>query len=366
MGNKKYLFSLDKGLNWSDTNAGASSSTIYLGYIDDYNPGVYYTLDDIVIYRRFDLNGKVVIGANNPLPPPPTPTPIPMPPGPTPTPTPVPTPTPTPTPTPGPVTQAPVLFTVDVVNSSTVVNDNDLIKWCSAVKKQADTDIAKYWSYTVNMNFIPKGGKPAAGNAVMGIFDNSDQAGVLGWHDVGPNNEPLIKIFAKTSESFQLSPSGTISHEIVESISDMNSNTTIKGFDESGKACLYFMESADAVENDLYQIGGVDVSDFVTPAWFHKNSNGPYDFLGHVSKPFQILSGGYMEISYDNGANWNEVNKNSKHLSSHKTESSRWALYKKPIEQRIKSTFEVENNYERHTLNSIVITGVNFGSRYLL
>jgi hypothetical protein len=52
------------------------------------------------------------------------------------------------------------------------------------------------------------------------------------------------------------SPSVTLSHEIAESISDTNAKTIVKGYDENGRACLYFRENADPVEALAYSING--------------------------------------------------------------------------------------------------------------
>jgi hypothetical protein len=268
--------------------------------------------------------------------------PLPPQPGPTPSPTPTPTPGPTPTPTPTPSPTVPILGTVDVVNHSTTDSDDTIKKWVAAVQLQANNDISKYWSYTVQMNVLSKGATPTKGHWMCGFFDNSDQAGVLGWHSVGPNNEPLIKCFTAESERFGESPSVTLSHEIAESIGDPDANTTIKGFDENGKPCLYFMENCDPVEAREYNVNGVPVSDFVTPAWWNASSTSAtkMDFLGAISKPYQILKGGYMEVSYDNGNSWSEVDKFSKFKHMHKRPQSRWNLYKTPLQDRQKSTFK--------------------------
>ena len=112
-----------------------------------------------------------------------------------------------------------------------------------------------------------------------------------------------IRIFTRNSELAGESPSVTLSREIAESISDTNANTIVKGFDENGRSCLYFRENADPVEALTYGINGITVSDFVSPAWFVKTvtAGTQIDYLNAVTKPFQILNGGYMEVSYANG-----------------------------------------------------------------
>lgn len=247
---------------------------------------------------------------------------------------------PKPGPTPTPTPKVNILGTVAVVNQSTTDSDATVQKWINAVKIQADRDIAKFWGGSVDFNFVGKRDPPPADWYCL-ITDNADTAGALGYHDVAANGEPIIKVFTEFEGQGAGSASITLSHEIAESIGDTNANTTIQGYDENGKPCLYFRENCDPVEDNTYQINGVDVSDFITPAWFISNSTAQLDILNQVRKPFQILQGGYMEISYDNGQTWNQVNKNSKRASIHKSEHSRYTLYKKRIDKRKKSTFKI-------------------------
>lgn len=271
----------------------------------------------------------------------PPPTPIPPPPSPTPSPSPPPIPAPIPPPpTPPSPPSPPVMGTIDVTNFSSATN-SDIHTWIQAIKLQCDRDVAPIWGNTVNFNEVEEGSLPNSQNWQAGFFDDSTQAGMLGWHDVSPNGLPLIKIFVKEAEKFGEVPSITLSHEVLESIADANADTIVQGVDEQGKACEYFQEICDPVESDVYDINGIKVSDFVTPDWFNEShKTGEFDFLKKVSKAFQIDHGGYMQISYDNGQSWTEVNKASLRLESHKSEHSRWNLYKTPKDQRVKSTFK--------------------------
>lgn len=58
----------------------------------------------------------------------------------------------------------------------------------------------------------------------------------------------------------------------------------------------YLVEPCDPVESSTYEINGVTVSDFVTPAFYDefKAAGRPYSFLGSVTEPYQLLSGGYL------------------------------------------------------------------------
>lgn len=233
--------------------------------------------------------------------------------------------------------------TCAVVNFSSTDSDDQVKSYIGAVQTRVDRDISAYWGYTVNLVFIP-GGESAVipkSDWCAGFFDDSDDPGALAWHDLGPNGEPLIKVFTKDSRNAGVSPSSSFSHEVAESISDPLANTTVEGFDNNGNPALLFRENADPVESATYQINGLDMSNFVTPTWFVPRSNGPWDFMNQTTDPFQMLEGGYEMYSYDNGTSWNQVDKQSKKLSMHKSHHSRWALYQKKHNQRIRSTFKV-------------------------
>ena len=93
---------------------------------------------------------------------------------------------------------------------------------------------------------------------------------------------------------------------MLETIGDYDANTIVPATDPNGKPCTYFEENCDPVESDSYKVNGIDVSNFVTPTWFKLpqvagTPDGRFDFLQNTNKPFELDSGGYMEVSYDGG-----------------------------------------------------------------
>lgn len=243
---------------------------------------------------------------------------------------------PPPPPPPTGTPEAAAIGKLAVVNASSH-SDDEVEKWVAACEKQADHEIARYWGYSLDVEFIAKGQVIPKADIYCGILNNTEEAGALGWHDYA-NGVPSIKIFAAECDKYNVPVSSCISHEFAEMIGDLNCNTTVRGYDEQGRACLYFRENADPVEDDSfgYSIDGVRVSDFILPTWFQQGTQGPYDFQSKCKKPFEILYGGYMLVSYDNGATWDQIDKfdkaNKQHrywAKSHKSEQGRWAIYQK-------------------------------------
>lgn len=87
------------------------------------------------------------------------------------------------------------------------------------------------------------------------------------------------------------------SHEGLEAARNpfVNGWTTARGFGGRRKVAN---EDADPVQDGSYKKNGVDVSNFVYPAWFDglAPEGSKFDHLGQLSAPFTKTEGGYIEI----------------------------------------------------------------------
>lgn len=184
-------------------------------------------------------------------------------------------------------------------------HDADIEKITGALQRQVTDDFGPIWHTGAQVEFVSSTSKPPKGVWVIAVLDNSDQAGALGYHDLTPDGLPLGKVFAGTDRQAGEQVSVTLSHELLEMLGDPLINLGAQSDD--GK--FYGWESCDAVEADNlgYEIDGVLVSDFVTPHWFGHGA-GQVDFKNHVTKPFQLASGGYISV-FDpaSGQGWQQV-----------------------------------------------------------
>lgn len=181
---------------------------------------------------------------------------------------------------------------IAVVNKATTPlgqNYDAMVKSC---QKQATRDFSPIWNVDVDLVMLDDA-TDDYDNLIL--FDDADQAGSLGYHDLSPKGHAYGKVFVKTTLRGRELVSTVFSHELLEMLADPKVDQVAKN---PRNGWVYALEDCDAVETENYMIDGIAVSNFVTPAWFDANaaSSVKFDFLGNVHAPFKINSGGYMPV----------------------------------------------------------------------
>lgn len=193
---------------------------------------------------------------------------------------------------------------IEIVNLSTVVSPVELATWATAIAKQLREDVAPHWEKTPPEVEFAKGASlddPAAFGVYL--FDDADQAGALGYHDVGPDGRPYGKVFAKTTMANGGNVSTTLSHEAVEL--SLDPDCTLWALGADGR--VHAVEGCDAVEADEYEIvvgdTAVKVSNFLLPHYFSNKppAGAKFDFLGKLTAPSPAKTSGGYTIDADIG-----------------------------------------------------------------
>jgi hypothetical protein len=194
---------------------------------------------------------------------------------------------------------------VAVVNESTVLDGADLQPVVTALQTQLDRDFAPAWHTTAELALIPSGQQPPAEAWWLVLLDDADQAGALGYHDLTSAGLPMGKVFVRTAQDAGVDWQVTASHELLETLADPYIDLTVFDMASDTTGTLYAYEACDAVEAAQYEIDGVPVSDFVTPQWFERGADGPFDHLRQTSAAFELLSGGYIGVfEVTGGGGW--------------------------------------------------------------
>jgi hypothetical protein len=195
---------------------------------------------------------------------------------------------------------------IGVQNLSTLVSDEDAYTMAMLADFQLREHVAPAWSLAPPT--VLSLAKPAEFpvNAIIGILDDADQAGDLGWHTEGPDADVYGRVFAApvlqaggNALTNALSVCSVLSHECIETLGDAACNRWAQRAD----GAMVAVELADPVEGDSYEVTISSkaevvtgtVSDFVIPDWFNPLAGeGKTDWLGLVTAPFQVRDTGYV------------------------------------------------------------------------
>jgi len=167
-----------------------------------------------------------------------------------------------------------------------------LARLTAVLQKCYDEYFLPVWGYPVKL-YNTRKAKPSDWQFIY--FDNADQAGALGYHDLTEKGQPISKIFVRTTLDNRQQVSVTACHELFEMVIDPIANLWAQATNRTE----YAYEMCDPVEEDTFKVDGIEMSNFVHPSWFEPFIHPPgtkFDHLGRLKKPFSMTKGGYVII----------------------------------------------------------------------
>lgn len=191
--------------------------------------------------------------------------------------------------------------TIVIVNESLDVTPERLKRVVKALQIQVDRDFFPLWGLRAKLRVgktVPPG---AMGITLMNL--NPDRDDAQGYHFV--KGFPRAEVYTRDNDDQPYTPqevSATLSHEVLEMIADPGVNLYARGFPIRGKAnfnAFVGYEVCDAVQDVVYKIDGVEVSDFVVPEWFepeHPPGSMDFSFKRSIKRPFARTPGGYIDL----------------------------------------------------------------------
>ena len=200
---------------------------------------------------------------------------------------------------------------ISVINHTTI-QDEEVQTVLRAVNRQLAEDFEPNWSFGGSLRLEgPVGSKPDSnsaaelrGDAVMYLWDDSDVAGAIGYHDQNNRGIPYGFVFTEISKEIGEPWSVTLSHEALELVGDPEVNLLVKGphpNPNEQREVFHWFEMCDAVQAESYDIDGVQVSNFVLPLYFTSEVEigSRNDFLGTriggtTLQSFGVNPGGYV------------------------------------------------------------------------
>jgi hypothetical protein len=190
---------------------------------------------------------------------------------------------------------APAPVVIYVNNATTEISQAQLDNWLPALQASVD-DLGRYW----NVSAVVVDSHPVPGDWVVNLTDApapcSWSGCALGYHWYR-GAMSYAEIFVPEILNDNESITQTITHEVDEALIDPTGDRgaqtrggfTLVEIGDPVSPWFYFTPAADG--------SPVEVSDFVTPAWF-SGGRGPYDRDGRLKRAGQLAPGGYI-------AKWN-------------------------------------------------------------
>jgi hypothetical protein len=185
--------------------------------------------------------------------------------------------------------------TIACINKATVDLGVPFDRLTVTLQKCYDEHFLPVWGYPVKL-YNTKKARPS--DWLFIYFDDADEAGAEGYHDLTHRGQPVSKVFVKTSLEDNVPVSVTASHELFEMVIDPIANL----WAEATSRTQYGYEMCDPVEEDTFMVDGIEMSNFLYPSWFEpfKHRRGTkFDHLGKLKKPFSMTKGGYVIINRD-------------------------------------------------------------------
>ena len=190
-----------------------------------------------------------------------------------------------------------------LVSESNSIDLPEVTRVAAALDKQATRDFSPIWGINSSVHGFARLEEVPLGYWPMIVQDNIGFQGAAGIH-LDKDGQPFALITSGDGWSL------TASHEMLEILADPFGNRTIAGPSiKPGQGRVsYLVEVSDPSEavEFSYTANDVQVSDFYTPAFFDPvmASGVRYSFTGAITKPREVLKGGYLSWQEPVSGNW--------------------------------------------------------------
>jgi hypothetical protein len=184
---------------------------------------------------------------------------------------------------------------IALVDMSATITDHELAEVAGALNEQLQADVAPAWNVRATIGAYPE---PPTGTWRLELHETIELEGAAGFHS-DDRGQPYAQV-ALADGHWTLSAS----HELIEMVIDptgarLHTAAALSGWQGDTPRVRYLVEACDPCEEVHYEVGGVEVSDFILPSFYRSSPRGSlaaYSHTGAVAEPLQILDGGYISF----------------------------------------------------------------------
>src|SRR5262245_56158593 len=176
----------------------------------------------------------------------------------------------------------------------------ELTRVAAAIQTQITGDFAPAWGIDATLTAFQTVADVPVDYWPVIVQSPTAVGPTLGYHTTN-NGVPYALV------SYQPGWTMAASHQCLEVLADPNANRLISGpSPKPGQGRVSFLvQVCDPclAEQYAYEIDGVTVSDFLLPA-FYGGEEKPFDFRGAMSRPWELLPGGYISWQDPESGRW--------------------------------------------------------------
>lgn len=190
-----------------------------------------------------------------------------------------------------------------VVNVDSHLTHDEIVAYAAAQQRQCLEHWGPLWGSIATVRAATADDPPRDGEWQLKLVNQLSVDNALGDHEI--TDLPIMFVSPALDDQYGVPWTTTASHEVLETLADPLLRRCVQAPDGH----IYALEVCDAVEADAYEIDGVKLSNFCTPAYYEPTrSNGPgdYDQIGLVIAPYEVRQGGYAQY-YDAAQGWVQV-----------------------------------------------------------
>jgi hypothetical protein len=198
------------------------------------------------------------------------------------------------------------MFGISVVNRSGSIPEREMTRVVRAINRQVNEDFEPYWAFGGRLRVEGAAGPAAAveqlaelrGDAIIYVLESVTSNDALGYHARNLAGIPYGLVVLELCKAVGDNWSVVLSHEALELIGDPQCNLLVQGPHPElrDRIVYHYFEMCDAVQGQSYEIDGVQVSNFVLPAYFTPGEQvgARNDFCDTALRSFGVNPGGYI------------------------------------------------------------------------
>jgi hypothetical protein len=190
---------------------------------------------------------------------------------------------------------------IAIVPETDALDFHNVLEVTAAIQKQVSRDFTPIWNIPATVAAFQSMDAAPIGYWPVRVVDELPNPADTGFHKTQDNQPYALVLF---TDDWSIAAS----HEVLEMLADPSGDHLVASDSvnhDQGRV-RYLVEVCDPVQEITYKVNGIEVCDFYTPQFFDPvGVNGVrYSFTGALSKPKQILRGGYLSFMVPSTRHW--------------------------------------------------------------